>query len=379
MRFLFVSGGSAGAVFPLIPLAQTARNAGHEVIVTATEGVVPLIAAAGLPGAPLSTTSMWDFMLKDNFGNKLEIPADPHERNLFNGRGMARLARGSIDAVSALIEDWRPDALVSGALSYVSPLLAHRYGLPWVRHALNMGEPKVIDLSAEAELGPELAAEGLDGFPDPDVYVDICPPSVRDPEAGPAQFLRYIPFNTQRALEPWMYVKGDKPRILVSAGSRVTADYELDALSALVGKVAALDVEILIAAPDDVVEGLGELPGNVRAGWLPLDVVLRTCDLLVHRGGGNTMLHAIVCDVPQLVIPAMPKQIDMTRRLTEYGASLMLLPGEDDSPDNVAKAARELLDDPAYRRRTEELSREIAALPGPYEVNLRVEELVRDR
>ncbi|MEV4425586.1 glycosyltransferase [Streptomyces sp. R-07] len=380
MRFLFVSGGSAGAVFPITPLALAARNAGHEVIVGATENVMPLVAATGLPGAPITSRTMFDFMQRDRHGNPLEIPKDPHERNLFNGRGMARLALGSMEGLVPLVERWRPDVLVAGALSYAAPLVAHRFGLPWVRHALNMGEPSIIDLSAAAELAPELEEMGLSAIPDPDMYVEICPPGARRPDAGPAQFMGYVPFNTQRALEPWMYSRsGDRPRVLVSAGSRVTADYEADALSALVEKVAGLDVELLIAAPQEIADALGDLPENVRAGWLPLDVVLRTCDLLVHRAGGNTMLHAIVCGVPQLLIPAMPKQVGMSARLAEYGAAIMLTAGEDDSPENVAKMCRELLEDPSYRARTEELSREIAGLPTPHDVTVAIADMVRAR
>nr|QJD07468.1 DUF1205 domain-containing protein [Streptomyces sp.] len=285
MRFLFVSGGSAGAVFPITPLALAARNAGHEVIVGATENVMPLVAATGLPGAPITSRTMFDFMQRDRHGNPLEIPKDPHERNLFNGRGMARLALGSMEGLVPLVERWQPDVLVAGALSYAAPLVAHRFGLPWVRHALNMGEPSIIDLSAAAELAPELEEMGLSAIPEPDMY----------------------------------------------------------------------------------------------AGWLPLDVVLRTCDLLVHRAGGNTMLHAIVCGVPQLVIPAMPKQVGMSARLAEYGAAIMLTAGQDDSPENVAKACRELLEDPAYKARTDELSREIAGLPAPHDVTVAITEMVRAR
>ncbi|GHB08630.1 dNTP-hexose glycosyl transferase [Streptomyces thermoviolaceus subsp. thermoviolaceus] len=366
-------------MFPITPLAQAARNAGHEVIVGATENVMPLVAATSLPGAPITSRTMFDFMQRDRHGRQMSIPADPHERNLFNGRGMARLALGSMEGLVPLVESWRPDVIVGGSLSYAAPLLAHRYGLPWVRHALNMGEPVIIDLAAAAELAPEMEEMGLSALPAPDMDIELCPPSVRRPDAGPAQFMRYVPFNTQRALEPWMYTRGDLPRVLVSAGSRISADYEPEALSALVEKVAGLDVELLIAAPQEMADALGKLPDNVRAGWLPLDVVLRTCDLLVHRAGGNTMLHAIVCGVPQLVIPGMPKQVGMSARLADYGAAIMLTAGKDDAPDNVAKACRELLEDPAYAARTRELAAEIASLPTPHEVTQAIVDMVRGR
>ncbi|WP_328914214.1 MULTISPECIES: glycosyltransferase [unclassified Streptomyces] len=369
MRFLFVSGGSAGAVFPITPLALAARNAGHQVLVGATENVMPLVAASALPGVPLTPRTMFDFMQRDRHGTAMEIPKDPHERNLFNGRGMARLAVGSLEGLVPLIERWRPDVIVGGALSYAAPLVAHRFGIPWARHALNMGEPAVIDLSAAAELAPELENLGLSELPGPDMFIDICPPSVRRPDAPDAQFMRYVPFNTHRATEPWMYTRsGDRPRVCVSAGSRVTADYEFDALKALVRKVAAFDVELLVAAPQDMADALkDDLPADVRAGWLPLDLVISTCDVLIHRAGGNTMLSAVVAGVPQLLIPAMPKQVDMCRRLTDFGASILLL-GEEDTAENIAKAADELLADPSYRERTQVLSKEVGSLPTSHEV-----------
>jgi len=368
MKFLFVSGGSAGALFPVTPLALAARNAGHQVLMGATENVMPMVAASSLPGVPITPKTMFDFMQRDRRGSPLEIPKDPHERNLFNGRGMARLAIGSLEGLVPLVEEWRPDVIVGGALSYAAPMVASRYGIPWARHALNMGEPAIIDLSAAAELAPELEEMGLDGLPAPDMFIDICPPSVRRADAPPAQFMRYIPFNTHRETQPWMYTRGDRPRVVVSAGSRVTADYEFDALRNLVAKVSSLDVELLIAAPQEMADALrADLPENVRAGWLPLDLVIPTCDLLIHRAGGNTMLTAVLAGVPQLLIPAMPKQVGMSRRLTDFGASMLLLGGED-TAENIAKCADELLTDPSYRERTRVLSEEARSLPTPHDV-----------
>ncbi len=354
-------------MFPLVPLAQAARNAGHEVLFGATENVMPLVSGAGLPGVPLTSKTMKDFMFVDHNGNQMGIPPDPHERNLFNGRGMARLAIGSLEGLIPLVETWRPDVIVGGKLSYAAPLVAGKYDLPYVRHALNLGEPPIIDLSAAAELSPLVERMGLVGLPDAEMFVDTCPPSVRRFDAGPAQFMRYVPFNTQRPVEPWMLSKGDRPRLFVSAGSRVTRDYEFDTVAQLVQKVSPMDVELLLAAPDDIVDALGPLPDNVRAGWLPLDVLVRTCDLLVHHAGGNTMLTGMVAGVPQLLIPQMPKQVGPAERLAEHGSAITLRGGED-TAEVIAESARALLEDGSYRERAAAMSEEIAGLPAPADV-----------
>lgn len=378
MKILFVSGGSRGAVFPLIPLATAARNAGHEVFVGVTDNTLPTVASAGLPGVGLTSGTMPQFMYKDRDLVPLVEPTDPDEWNLFNGHGMGRLAAASLPALVELINRWKPDLIVGGSLSYAAPIVAAKFGIPFVRQALNMGEPANIDLGAAAELERELAEYGFAEIPGEDLFIDICPPSVRGPEALPSQSMTYIPYNTHKPLEPWMYTRGDKPRVIVSAGSRVTADYELDPLRALVEKVAPLNLEMIIAVPDEVADALGPLPQDVRAGWLPVDVLMRSSDLLVHRAGGNTMLTAMTAGIPQLVIPAMPKQVGMTITLAEYGAAKMLLDGKDDSPENIADSCRELLEKPSYTERSKEIAKEIAALPSPHEVVGIIAKLVKD-
>ncbi|WP_069768268.1 MULTISPECIES: glycosyltransferase [unclassified Streptomyces] len=378
MRILFISGGSRGAVFPLVPLATAARNAGHEVFVGVTENTLPAVASAGLPGVSLTSGTMPQFMYQDREGNPAVEPDDPDEWNLFNGHGMGRLAAASLEGLVPLIERWRPDVIVGGSLSYAAPIIAAHFKIPFVRHALNMGEPANIDLGATAELAPELEKFGLADIPGEDLFIDICPPSVRPEDAIPAQSMRYVPYNTHKKLDPWMYTRPEVPRVLVSAGSRVTPDYELPELRALVEKVARLGLEMVIAVPDEVASLLEPLPAGVRAGWLPVDVLMRSSDLLVHRGGGNTMLSAMTAGIPQLVIPAMPKQVGMTENLVEYGAAKMLLDGED-TAEAIAGACQELLKEPSYLKRSQAIAQEIAQLPNPSEVVDIVVALAKDK
>ncbi|WP_228816705.1 nucleotide disphospho-sugar-binding domain-containing protein [Nocardia transvalensis] len=320
---------------------------------------------------------MPQFMYSDRDGEPLIEPADPDEWNLFNGRGMGRLAAASLPALEEVVNQWKPDLIVGGSLSYAAPIIAAQFGIPFVRHALNMGEPANIDIGAADELEHELAERGLSAIPGEDLFIDICPPSVRPKDALPSQSMRYIPYNTHKALEPWMYAHGEKPRVMVSAGSRVTPDYELGALSDLVQKVAPLDLEMIIAVPDEVASALEPLPPGVRAGWVPVDVLMRSSDLLVHRAGGNTMLTAMTVGIPQLVVPAMPKQVDMTITLVEYGAAKMLIDGKNDTPENIVDSCRELLEKPSYTERSKDIAREIASLPAPHDVVGVIEKLVQ--
>lgn len=366
MRILFVVGGTSGVIFSLVPLAQAARNAGHQVVLAGPFDVMDTITSAGLPAVKISDQSMMD-MMTDRTGQVQPIPKDLHERYLFNGRCFGRYAAVCLDGLLKFADQWRPDLVVGGVLAFAAPLVAHHAGVPYVKHAVDMGEPRTIDLAAASELGPELERLGLYDMPRSDLFVDTCPPSLRLADAPPAQPMRYVPYTTPRQIEPWLYEKGDRPRVLVSAGSRVRLDRDFDILTGLVEKTSKLNVELLIAAPDAVAEKLNPLPGDARAGWLPLDVIAPTCDLIVHHGGGNTTLGAMVHGVPHVIVPYLPYVVGYTERLDDYGAARMVDP-EQDSADVIAAAAEEVLSTPSFTERAKELAAEIAGMPLPADV-----------
>lgn len=378
MRILFIASGSPATVFALAPLATAARNAGHEVFMASIEDMVPYIAGSGIPALSIAPSSVRRFSRTDRAGNPVALPKTPEQELDFAGRWFGRMAAACMDALLELTEVWRPDLVVGGSMSYAAPLLATRLGVPYVRQAWDTGDAWRTDPSASDELRPELKELGLDRLPDPDLFVDICPPSLRPPDAPPAQMMRWVPANGQRKLEPWMYTRGERPRVLITSGSRLVFAKETGFLRRLVADMAALNAEPVIATLDEVATGLrDELPG-VRAGWVPLDVVVPTCDLVVHHAGGVTALTAMNAGVPQLIVPQGGNFIEAGQRISDFGAAITLMP-DDNTPEAVEKAGRALLTDPSYRERARLLSREIAALPPPAEVVGALERLAAAR
>lgn len=374
MRLLFIAAGSPATVFALVPLATAARNAGHQVFVAGTEDMVPVIIGAGLPAVAMTKRTMRDCMFTSWDGTALTLPADPAERMRFGGRGFGRLAAYSLDILAELCSAWRPDVVIGGTLSFAAPLLAARLGVPFVRHAWDMGEPAEMDDGAAAELG----RLGAGSLPEPDLRIHICPPSVLPSGAPAGRSMRYVPAGRPLRLRPWMYSRPTRRRVCVTAGSRASLDQGLDFLDSLVEQVTGLDAEIVIAAPDDVAAELSRRRPGVRAGWLPLDIVLGTCDAVVHSGGGQTALTAISAGVPQLILPDMPKLIPHSERLAEFGSAIMLLPS-DGTAEAVGTGCRRLLTTPSYTERATSLAAEMAALPGPCEVLTAVEDLAAAR
>ncbi|MEV0373398.1 glycosyltransferase [Streptomyces sp. NPDC050636] len=366
MKILYIAGGSRATVFSLAPLARAARDEGHEVFMSAPEASLPLVAGAGLPAYAYTERAIRDFVGKDRAGNPLEFQTDPDKQRLALGAGYARMAAASLEPLLALSRDWRPDVVVGGQLCYAAMLLGRELGVPAVRQAWDRYATTLPDAGANAELAPELDQLGVNSLPDPDLFIDICPPSLRLLEPSvPVQMMRSAPANPQRPLEPWMYRRVGR-RVLVTAGSQ-TAKGQAGGLHRLAEYASRLDAELVIAAPDEVAGELREKFPRARVGWFPMDVLSRTCDLIIHHGGGVTGMTAINAGVPQLIVPAGAMFHASSQRLAEYGAAAMFLPDEV-TAEGVLVAGTELMSNPAYRQKAHELSREVAGLPTPSEV-----------
>nr|WSX72923.1 glycosyltransferase [Streptomyces sp. NBC_00899]WSX81009.1 glycosyltransferase [Streptomyces sp. NBC_00899] len=367
MRFLFIAAGSAATVFGLAPLATAVRNAGHEVFMAANDNVMASVAGVGLPGVPVTPVPLLDFITKDRSGAPVTVPQGMAEGVRFTGSWFARMAVAQLERLLDFTAHRPPDVVVGGTLCYAAPLVAAKFGVPWVRHAWDAIDATGADPGAEEELAAELDAFGLDGLPEPDLFVDVCPPGIRPAHAPAARLMRWIPVTNQRALEPWLYAKDDgRPRICLTAGSRVTQDAAegMAFLSRMVEALSLPDVELLVAAPDDVAAQLRADHPGIRAGWMPLDVLAPSCDLVVHHGGGTTALTALRAGVPQLILPQGAFSVRGAQALVDYGAALSLDPREA-APATVTEAARELLYSAGHRARAGDLARDIARLPAP--------------
>ncbi|MFF4838305.1 nucleotide disphospho-sugar-binding domain-containing protein [Streptomyces sp. NPDC001315] len=368
MKVLFVAGASQATLFALAPAATALRAAGHDVIVVSTQEMVPVAERMCVPFAAVTDRTLTSLLTTDRAGKPVPRPQTLDQQRHFAGSWFARLAAVSIDGLLELTGHWRPDLVVGGTSSYAAGLLAAHLGIPQVRLTWDaLHNPEQVDEYADAELAPELAALGLDRVPRPDLLLDVCPPSLRAPDAAPALLTRWVPGNHQQRLEPWMLTDGGRQRVCVTGGTRVALTESQAFLRRLAEGLAGLDVEIVVPAPEDVAAELRRVLPGVRTGWMPLDVVAPTCAAFVHHGGGVTAMTAMAYGTPQLVLPKFELFADSWERLDQHGGSITLMPGEQ-SDENVAKATLELLTEGTRRHRAKALAAEIATLPGPAEL-----------
>ncbi|MFD6619922.1 nucleotide disphospho-sugar-binding domain-containing protein [Streptomyces albidoflavus] len=382
MKFLFIAGGSSATVFTISPLVTALRNSGHEVLVAAGEPLPDVAAGIGLPSVSIVPQPVFHFMRFDRAGNPTEPPRDARENMLHTGRAFGRMAAAGLDALRDIARDWRPDVVVGGSMTYAAGLLAAHLGVPYVRQAWDVVPTDGADPGAEEELRPELDELGLPGLPVPALAIDVCPPSLRPclPASATAggQLMRWVPGNGQRRIERWMFTRpGNRRRVVVTTGTRALAFQSANALRSLVDQLARTGAEVLIAAPEQVSEKFGDDLDDVHIGWLPLDVVVPTCDLLVHHGGGVTAMTAMNAGVPQLIAPEASYMEIVARALSDFGSGIALptQAPDQDQTEAIISGCQEILSDPRYTHRARILSEEMAALPTPAEVAHTVEKL----
>ncbi|TNY36164.1 glycosyltransferase [Thermomonospora catenispora] len=360
MRILFTVGGSQATVFGVAPLASAARNAGHEILLAADEPLLEAAEAVGLPAVRITT-----------------------ERLRYGQDAMTAAER--LDALLRLAEAWPPD-LVVGGLSHVPRVLAARLKVPYVRQVWHIAPMARRDRKAEAELQPELDRLGLTGLPEPALFIDLCPPSLRPPGSPEARSMRWVPRVRQRRLEPWMYTRPEgRRRVLITSGTRnLMLDSPGGFLRELVDGLTGTGAEVLIAALPEAAERFGSELGDARIGWIPLDVVAGTCDLAVHHGGATTAATLINAGVPQVIVPDNGYGRAVAESLAGFGAAVLVerhrptadRDSAEESAQEIAAACRKVLADPGYAERTQILAKEVASLPTPAEVLGDLEALV---
>jgi UDP:flavonoid glycosyltransferase YjiC (YdhE family) len=383
MKFLFITTGSQATFYAVAPLATAARNAGHEVILAAHEPWMETVEAIGVPTVAFTAEPIRHFMKTVRPGKALMFPKElGDEEMLGQGRGFARMACAGLDALLALVEDWTPDLVIGSSMSYSAGLLATRLKVPYVRQAEYLAIPITgIDPGAEEELRPELERLGLTELPDPSLFIDVTPPSLRPSHDPAAQPMRWIPSNPQRRLEPWMYTRPKgRHRVLITSGFRSlmfrTPGWSMPRLVDQLSKAGA---EVLIAASPGAAERFGAELGDARVGWIPVDVVAPTCDLAVHHGGGTTATTFMANGVPQLIIPENPPEfpenyhrLAIAEALSSFGAAASLMPQQQfpdrDPGEVIAASCQEILSTPRYTQQAQALATEIAALPTPSDV-----------
>lgn len=375
MRILFSSLGSHGHTYPLLPLAIAAREVGHDVTFVTTAPFASALAAYGIEHVPGGMDMLQAFELADAGPAARKLPDFRPER--VSAVFGSILPRSCAADLVPIIVDHKPDLVVhelanpgAGLAAKVAdvPAVCHSFGRMW----RPTGPPEVLRRhlhEVAADLGVELPGGDIMSLGNP--YLDICPPSVQDPEFAVSQTipLRPVPFSDPGELPSWVR-EHREPLVYLTLG---TAFGSAGVLRTAIAGLATLEAKVLVSTARCVeVDALGDVPDNVVVlPWLPQAELLPHTDLVVHHGGAGTTMGTFATGVPHLVLPQGADQFSNADVVTAAGLGDQVL-AADLTAEVVATKARRLLSDETVRAAAKAMAAEVAAMPSPHDVARRL-------
>jgi MGT family glycosyltransferase len=116
----------------------------------------------------------------------------------------------------------------------------------------------------------------------------------------------------------------------------------------------------------------GEQPANVHVErYIPHNLLLPYCDLVLCHGGSGTIMDALSLGLPMVIIPIAADQPENAQRCMEVGVARVIasvIEPDQRTETGLARAirdaTREVLRNPDYRQAAQRLRKEIEELPG---------------
>lgn len=377
--------------YQMAGLAWACRAAGHEVRVAGQPAIVEAVIGTGMTAvsvgghynimAGFADTKKAGADLARKWNLKEGEPLPAGARQEFLALAMVKHIKAAEDMIGDLVAFarwWRPDIVISDPLVYAAPPAAAAAGAPLVRYLLG---PDIARRSC-------LPGNGISGADDPrarwpaelvelyaqygltvqdDVAVctlDTCPDSLQIPGVSHRVPVRYVPYSGPGAVPPWLLEPAGRPRVCVTWGFGTTTVLGQEAF--LVPRILAglreLSADVIIAVQPADRERLGEVPSGMRVvEAMPLDIILPTCDAIVHHSGSGTALTAAYYGLPQVTVPQFGDQALVSEQLSRIGAAIQA----DISAVTAAASAALFSDGP--RQAARRLQQEIFAQPTPAE------------
>ncbi|WDM16886.1 DUF1205 domain-containing protein [Streptomyces lavenduligriseus] len=396
MRVLFTPYPWASHYYQMVGLVWAFRATGHEVRIAVPPSLTGAVTGSGAIAVPVGGSYDLNAGITDlvRARHELDRPDNRNERGELRpevrrtllGLRMVPHTRAAEDIAGDLVafaRAWRPDLVIYDPLVYGAPLAAAAARAPVVRHLWGPDMTRNIvmpgcGVSAQddprAAWPEDLAAlyERYGAKPQADVAartLDNCPESLQLPGVPNRLPMRFTAYNGSAVAPAWLSEPPARPRVCVTWGSAATAllgdgtflvPRILDALS-------GLDVEIVVAVKEADAARIPDLPARTRiVTGMPLELIMPSCDAIIHQSGSGTTLTAALHGIPQLTLPQVADQSLVSERLARTGAGIGLASDETE-PHAIKAAAQRLLVDGEHRMAALRLREEMLAQPTPSE------------
>ena len=420
-RIVLTTHGTLGDLHPFLALAVELQARGHKAVIATSEFHRNSVETAGVEFHPLRP----DVALDDR---------QVHERLTEPRRGMERVIREfmlpvlkqTYDDLLEAVKKNHADVLISQILIFAAPLVAEKTGVTWISTELQPGafmsayDPPMLaaapSLAKLRGLGPTFhlplfhAARLSAHFwsnPVRQLRRELELPGGKDPlfagrhspQLVLALFSRVIgspqrdwPNNTLVTGFPFYdeyrgavptevetFLSEGEPPIVFTLGSSAVwtagAFYrESIAAAQILGKRA-----VLLIGNDPLNKPADPLPGNVIAlPYAPYAQIFPRASVVVHQGGIGTTGQALRAGKPMLVMPFGGDQYDNGARIERLGVGRLIM-RKRYTAERAAVELNQLLNNSNYRKRAEEVARQVQNEDGVRVACDAIERLTRVR
>lgn len=363
MRILFSFVGGVGHLTPLVPLAQAAQRAGHEVAVAGSGGLLPRIEEEGLRAFATSEAQHHGGVPTERDLTPLVV--DAHAAEVEFAQNFAELgARRMASAMPPILEEFRPDVIVRDETDLGTTIAAELADVPVVTHLVlasgllvqpALVVPKLDEVRAEHGLAPDPGLARLSAG----ITLSTFPPSFRSPDSP----LRVLPTHYRASATPPRPEPSGRPRVYASLGT-IFNTTSGDLFERLLSGLAEVDADVLVTTGRDLDPAtFGPQPAHVRIErFVPQSEVLASTDAVVTHGGSGSLMAALAHGVPPVLLPLGADQPHNARRAGELGVA-SVLDAVTATPAEIAEAVTAALVDGAMRDRCAGLAAELGSLP----------------
>lgn len=376
MRILFRSLPAFGHVYPLMPLAEAARDAGHEVVFSTAGDFVERLRSISFPVVRAGVTL--EQSIADRFGSNVPPTTVDGETDWdVVGAFFAQAATSAADDLVDLLPEIKPDLVVYEETDNGAAIAASVANLPSVCLRIARDMPTEIHRRFYDE--PLAALRARHGVAAErgqlaKLVLDAYPPSLQLPSAlaDPRRVaMRPVPWSEPSGSVPPWVGRHEGPLVYVTVG---TVPGYFGTLETAIAGLSELDVDVLVTTGATELE-LDRLPPRVHVTpFVHHANLLPDVDLMVHHGGCGTTTGAWVHGIPQVVWPHGADHHANAAMVAASGSGVSLI---EPTPEQITKAVQALLDEPRYAYAAQRVSEEIAAMPAPAEIVPRLAQLVR--